>query len=184
MKIKFLLVAFLALVSITGKSQNNSVDATLVKIGGDTLRGKMMVYPTLFSKNQINEISFIKTVQFENNQGDKKIKIKAPDIQSLSFVDFTGEPRRYINNGRLLQRLMYDGKTKWLRRIAQNLYDGSLVYNERFVSETGEVFDVKFDFKKKLKALTQQKPELADEIEKMKLKDDAILNILRKYDSD
>src|SRR5690606_27787096 len=106
------------------------------------------------------------------------------NIGALSFVDFQGQHRTYLNNGNMLLRLMYDGNVKWHRIITQNLYDGSLIYHERFISESGKPLDVVLNMKKKLRELTIAKPELSREIDELQKGEEAILAILKKYDSD
>lgn len=183
MKIKLVLVLFFSLLSTVLFCQKKMVDVLLVNTKGDTIRSKMSIYPNLFSKSQVDERSFFKTVVLLDSLNNSKTKIKAKDISSLTFIDFKDQRRLYLNNGNTLQRFMYDGQVKWYRTITQNLYDGSLMYHERFITESGESLNVTFNLKKRLKELTKSKPELAAEIDQIRVDDEAILAILKKYES-
>ena len=82
---------------------------------------------------------------------------------------------------------MFEGKkTKWVRDILVNAYDGSVSYSDYLVDTNGKEYTFNGLFinpKKRLIEATKSKPELVDIINNTeRFSDENVLNILQKYD--
>lgn len=162
-----------------------SVDATIVEGVNDTVSAKLRVWNLLFTSKTIDERSFNKTLVLldENNKRNKKLK--ARDVQYLRFIDFKNQERVFVNDGKLLKELVYDGRIKWYRTTSSNPFNGSIEHQNYMISESGEQFNFfgLFDNNRNnLKEITRDKPELAEQIDEMKLTIENFENILRMYD--
>ena len=161
------------------------LDATIIKNNNDTINSKIKIFTNIFYKNLINESSFYRTVILVDENGKKIEKIKAIDIKELKFTDLEGQNRIYLNGGKALKQLVYDGKKiKWYRNISQNLYDGSIQYFDYLIDNEGKEYKMGLfnNSKKKLIEATKSNPELENEIENTKMTYENILLILKKYD--
>ena len=161
------------------------LDATIIKNNNDTINYKIKIFTNIFYKNLINESSFYRTVILVDENGKKIEKIKAIDIKELKFTDLEGQNRIYLNGGKALKQLVYDGKKiKWYRNISQNLYDGSIQYFDYLIDNEGKEYKMGLfnNSKKKLIEATKSNPELENEIENTKMTYENILLILKKYD--
>ena len=165
-------------------SQKN-IDAIIIKNNNDTISSKIKIYTNIFYKNIINESSFYKSLILVDENGKKKDKIKASNVKELKFTDLEGKEKTYLNGGKYLKELVYNGKKiKWYRDILQNMYDGSIQYVDYLIDNNGNEYKMGLfnNLKKKLLEATKSKPELATEIENTKLTYENILIILKKYD--
>jgi hypothetical protein len=134
---------------------------------------------------QVDEASFYRVLVLSNENRKIIKKIKAKNVKELKFTDLKGQDRTYVNNGRALKELMYDGKKiKWYRAIYQHIYDGSIQYLDYLVAEDKQEFRMGLfsNYSKKITEATKSKPELANEIKNMKMTEENILYILQKYD--
>ena len=157
------------------------VTASITKMDNDTINSKMKITTNMFSKNFINENSFIRTLYLIDDNGDKTRNISAKDIKDLKFIDLDGKPRTYVNDGKLLRELLFNGKKiKYYRGISQNLYDGSIQSNYYLIDSNGKKYSLR---KKDLIEITKSKPELLSEIEN-RSDVESIINILKKYEED
>jgi len=182
---KILTILFIT-ISIFGFSQKH-VDAVIIKNNNDTINSRMKVSTNIFYKNLIDEKSFYRVLNLLDDNDKKKEKIKATDVKSLQFTDFEGKQRVYINSGKTLGQLMFEGKkTKWVRDILVNAYDGSVSYSDYLVDTNGKEYTFNGLFinpKKRLIEATKSKPELVDIINNTeRFSDENVLNILQKYD--
>lgn len=184
---KVLFVAF-TLFSMTIIAQKPfPIDMQLIKNDGTTINGKMRVFGGLFNRNNIDIRSFLKTVIIVDDNNKKIESVKARDIKELSYTNLQGEPMKFLNNGVLMKLEVYVGsKIKWYKHFRINAYDQSLRSIEVFIDEKGNEYGVGMfnSLKKKLKELTQSKPELASEIENVKYDHDSILHIIKKYEEE
>lgn len=184
---KVLFVAF-TLFSMTIIAQKPfPIDMQLIKNDGTTINGKMRVFGGLFNRNNIDIRSFLKTVIIVDDNNKKIESVKARDIKELSYTNLQGEPMKFLNNGVLMKLEVYVGsKIKWYKHFRINAYDQSLRSIEVFIDEKGNEYEVGMfnSLKKKLKELTQSKPELASEIENVKYDHDSILHIIKKYEEE
>ncbi|RZJ67598.1 MAG: hypothetical protein EOO50_04780 [Flavobacterium sp.] len=158
------------------------VRAEIVTRNKDTLRVKVKVSTSTFIGEVVDERSFHNIIKLTED-GKTVQKIVARDINVMRFYDFMGSLREFINNGDYLAELLYDGKIKWLRHYSTNLS-----MNKEFVdsmtNEKGERISVNYllNVRKSLKTITNSRPELTKMIDEMKITDDNIGKLLRKYD--
>jgi len=182
---KLLSIIFISFSSLAFSQKY--LDAIIVKKNNDTIKSKMRVSTNIFQKDLINEASFYRTIFLVDENGKKKEKIKAVDVNELKFTDFYGNNRTYLNGGRTLKELVYDGKKiKWYRNLSTNLYDGSIQYFDYLIDNNGQEYKMGLfnNSKKKLIEATKSKPELASEIENTKMTYSNMLLIIKKYDED
>lgn len=180
---KILSILFVFIASL-GFSQKH-VNAIIIKTDNDTINSKIKIKTNTFHKNLINETSFYKTLFLVDENGKSKEKIKAKNVKELQFTDLNGESRIYLNNGKALKELLFDGKKiKWFREIYPNSYNSSVQYSDYLIDHNGKEYKLGLfnSAKKKLLEATKSKPEIASEIENSKLNKETILHILKKYD--
>ncbi|WP_035587642.1 hypothetical protein [Elizabethkingia anophelis] len=163
------------------------IDASITKSDNTTINSKIKIYTNIFYTKLINEASFYRALLLVDDNGKKIEKIKAENVKELKFTDLEGKNRIYVNDGKALKEVMYDGtKIKWYRSISQNLYDSSVQYFDYLVDDKGQIYKMGLfnNIKKKLIEATKSKPELAAEIEITKLTNESMFNILQKYDQE
>lgn len=147
------------------------LDATIINSENDTIHSKIKVSGMLFNADNIDIRSFYNSVILVDNNLNVTQKIKSKNLKELIFDDASGNKLTFVNKNGFLDQLLFDGKKiKWFRSFTQNLYDGSLSSSDYMIKENGEV--VKLGGlgsrrKKKLKEITQSKPELAEKIDKL-----------------
>lgn len=182
-----LIIAFVLFSAVAMAQKSFPIDVNIIKNDGTTIDGKMRVYTGLFNKNYIDIRSFLRNVFIVDENNKKLERIKAKDIQELRYTSLQGEPVKFLNNGPLMKLEVYVGsKIKWHRHFTINAYDQSIQGIEVFIDENGKEYQVGLfnSLKKKLKELTQSKPELVPEIEKVKHDHDSILSIIKKYEEE
>ena len=152
------------------------LQAKIVKKDNDTIYTKIQIpfnptNPKLFTFNTLNE----------------KIKINVSDIKELTITDLSSNSQLFIAEGKFLSKIIFKGNIiKWYRTYVRNAYDGSIMENDYMVNENNEKF--KFGLfnnkREKLKEITflHSTPELIKLIENMKMTDENILMILKKYE--
>ena len=99
-------------------SQKKVVDAKIITQDNDTLNVKIrvtvnMIDPTLIYGSSLNEkISIV-------DESGNKSKMEASNVKELSFVDFVGKKRYFLNrseNKKTLQERLFNGDTiEWFR---------------------------------------------------------------------
>ena len=99
-------------------SQKKVVDAKIITQVNDTLNVKIrvtvnMIDPTLIYGSSLNEkISIV-------DESGNKSKMEASNVKELSFVDFVGKKRYFLNrseNKKTLQERLFNGDTiEWFR---------------------------------------------------------------------
>ncbi|MHA7609922.1 hypothetical protein ACV0BM_013825 [Elizabethkingia meningoseptica] len=179
-------IIFFILISTFSFSQKY-IDASITKTDNTVINSKVKVYTNIFYTNLINEASFYRALILVDDNGRKIEKIKAENVKELKFTDFEGKSKTYLNNGKALKELVYDGtKVKWYRAISQNLYDASIQYFDYLVDDKGQIYKMGLfnNIKKKLIEVTKSKPELATEIENTRMTNESMLRILQKYDQE
>ena len=166
-----LIFTFLVLSTLTFAQKKNLIDAVIIKNTNDTINSKILIYSNLFKKDLLDENSFISTTYLVDENGKSKGKIRAKEIKKLYFTDLNGENRIYVNNGKLLKVLFFDGKKiKWYRDLSRNFYDGTISYSDYLVDEKNKIYKIGFlnNIKKNLLEATKSKPELSKDIENYK----------------
>ncbi|MBD3584050.1 hypothetical protein [Flavobacterium selenitireducens] len=162
------------------------VDAKIITLDNDTINSRIKIATNIFDKKLIDEASFFRTLVLIDDNGNKTQKIKAANVRELTFIDFNQKNMLYVNNGKALKKVMYNGtKIKWYWDISQNLYDGSIQYSEYLIDDKGTKYKIGLFKRRKstLLELTKSKPELVSEIENIELTNDNMLLVLKKYET-
>ncbi|WP_031457762.1 hypothetical protein [Flavobacterium chungangense] len=162
------------------------LDANIIKMNNDTINATIEISTNMFNKKLINESSFYRMLILVDKNGEKKEKIKAADVKELKFTDFDQKQQLYVNNGKALKKVVYNGaKIKWYWDISQNLYDGSIQHSEYLVDDKGIKYKMGLFKGKKstLLEITKSKPELVAEIENTVLSNENMIHILEKYEN-
>ena len=178
--------SILFILSFSLSFSQKYIDANIIKMNNDTINSRMKINTNMFNKKLIEESSFYRTLILVDENGEKKEKIKAADIKELRFTDFDQKKQLYVNNGRDLKRVIYNGtKIKWYWDISQNLYDGSIQHSEYLVDDKGIKYKMGLFKGKKstLLEITKSKPELVDEIENTVLSNENMIRILEKFEN-
>lgn len=185
MKKLFTLFTF---ICVLGFAQKSEIDSKIIFKDGRTLNAKIPFRVNLIWTDLIDEttISDKKVSILENG---KKIKYHSSEIQSIEFIDLKNKRRFFVHVDDYRETLMeqvYDGKIKWYRNYYRNGFDGSKQKADVLYKDNNRlVLSILQNNRKKLKALTVDKPELESLIDKInydKLKDEDLLNVLKKYD--
>lgn len=170
---------FLFLISIFSFSQK-FLEARIIKTDNDTINSKMKIETNIFYKNLINEASFYKVVRTLNENNEVVEKIDARDIKELKFTDLEGKVRTFVNDGKFLKELLFDGeKIKFYRGLSQNLYDGAISSNYYLIDLDQKKYGLST---KKILEATKSKPELAQDIKNWDRKINSLNEILKKYE--
>ncbi|GGF24437.1 hypothetical protein GCM10011518_37210 [Flavobacterium limi] len=162
------------------------LDANIIKMNSDTINATIEISTNMFNKKLIDESSFYRMLILVDKNGEKKEKIKAADVKELKFTDFDQKQQLYVNNGKALKKVVYNGaKIKWYWDISQNLYDGSIQHSEYLVDDKGIKYKMGLFKGKKstLLEITKSKPELVAEIENTVLSNENMMHILEKYEN-
>lgn len=162
------------------------VDAKIITLANDTINSRLKIATNIFDRKLIDEASFFRTLVLIDENGKKTQKIKAANVKALSFTDLNNKNVLYVNNGKVLKKVMYNGsKIKWYWDIAQNLYDGSIQYSEYFIDDKGAKHKMGLfkGRKSTLLEITKSKPELASEIESTELTNDNMILLLEKFEN-
>jgi hypothetical protein len=176
---KKIIFFFLSLISIFSFSQK-FLDARIIKTDNDTINSKIRIETNMFYKNMINEASFYKVVRTLNENNEVVEKIDAKDIKELKFTDLEGKVRTFVNDGKFLKELLFDGeKIKLYRGLSQNLYDGASSSNYYLIDSDQKKYGLSG---KKILEATKSKPELAQDIKNWDRKIISLNEILKKYE--
>ncbi|MGL2964393.1 hypothetical protein ACSVH2_11290 [Flavobacterium sp. RSB2_4_14] len=123
-----------------------------------------------------------------DENGKKIEKINASEVKELTFVNFYGKNKIYVNNGKALMELIFNGKKiKWYYKISTNAFDGSTILSDYMVDENGKEYSLWLflkGYKRVLLEVTKSKPELITEIENTVLTFDNVILILKKYEAE
>jgi len=163
------------------------LDARIISQNNDTIYSKIKIRTNMFDKKLIDENSFYRTILLLDENGKKKAKINATEVKELTFVDLNGKNKIYVNNGKALMRVIFNGKKiKLYYEISSNLYDGSISLSEYMIDENGKEYRRQFlsGYKRVLLEVTKSKPELIAEIENTPLTFANVILILEKYENE
>ena len=175
---------------ILGLSQSTVIDSKVTFVDGKKTNAKIRFRISFIYENEIYENSITqKNVVFVNEKG-KKEKHLFNEFKSIEFIDLKGKERifeRPIEKYGLFE-LIYEGKKiKWYRDYNENMYDHSQGSYEIIVKSPNEyVFlDVLTNNRKKLKEIMSDREDLfplIEEINYNRLKDEQLIELLKKYD--
>ena len=180
-------LALLLILFSTHSFSQKYVDGRIITQNNDTLTSKIRVRTNMFNKKLIDENSFYRTITLLDANEKKTGKMSASDVKELRFTDFFGKNKIYVNNGKALMELIYNGKKiKWYYEITTNLYDGAAQLSEYLIDENGKEYRRQFinGYKKVLLEVTKSKPEMISEIENTTLTRDNVILLLQKYESE
>ena len=108
---------FLSLAFSFAFSQK-TIDAKIITFDNDTLRTKVKIATNMFDPTLIYGSSFSPKVKTVNDEG-KKVVMEASQIKELSFTDFNGKNRVFVNNSenkKSLNEHLFNGKIlDWYR---------------------------------------------------------------------
>ena len=158
-------------------------------ISTDTISTKANLYPHVLSKNKFNPLVFENG--FKVGEKRQAVRLWDKDIFYLEFTDRKMNKRVFRQmpelkkNGKLFE-IMLQGDVSWYRRYFSyraDTWDANYEHEDYFVKGDEIVnIPVKGRYKKKLKALLSDKPEIAKEVDRM-VGDRDIREILEKYNS-
>ena len=99
-------------------SQKKVIDAQIITQDNDTLDVKIRVTVNMIDPTLIYGSSFNEKINIVDESG-KKSKMEATNVKELSFVDFGGKKRYFLNrseNKKTLQERLFNGNTiEWFR---------------------------------------------------------------------
>lgn len=193
---KFYLVLLSSLVFSFAFGQK-TVNARIITLDNDTLRTRVKVTTNMFDPTLIYGSSFttkIKTI----TEDDKKVNIEASTVKELSFDDFNGKRRVFVNNSqdkKSLNEHMFNGKVlDWYRGYTAST-GGETGFDFLFNKITNSGIAVGYFTgipKKKLKEFLGDEPEMENFIEETKSSslrnaensiDNVMESIIKKYES-
>lgn len=181
-------LAFFILLSVIGLVNAQYTDIKYVPIiATDTIHTKAQLYPNILSKNKFNPTIFENG--FKVGERRQEIKLFGKDIFYLEFIDKKMNKRvfkqvpKLRKNGKLFEEMM-NGNVSWYRRYfsyKSDAMDSNYSHEDFFVKNSEIVhIPVKGKYKKKLKKLLEDKPEISKEVDKI-VGDIDIREILEKY---
>lgn len=161
--------------------EKKQVRAEIITINGDTIKTHIKVTTNMFNAKLINELCIIETIKSISN--DIIIKYNSKDITSLRFMDFKDVERLFVSNGKQMVELLFDGKIRWFRLFYQDSSGAVSAFDYMINADLKKnanlgLFNSKV---KKIKELTVNRPDLIPLIENMKMDDENILILLKKY---
>lgn len=156
-------------------------------ISTDTIVAKANLYTKLLSKGKFNPLIFEQGVKIGERRNT--ITLRDKDIFFIEFIDKNNDKRTFkqipeLKLGGKLLEVMSVGKISWYRNYfsyKSDAWDQSYAYDDYFVKEKEIIkIPVKGKYKRKLKSLVKEKPELVNEVNKI-VNDRDILEIIEKY---
>lgn len=178
----------LILLNIIGWAKAQLTDIRYIPtISTDTITTRAKLYTSLLSSNKFNPIIFEQGVKVGERRQTTTLRDK--DIFYIEFTDKSMNKRVFkqipeLNLGGKLFEVMAMGKISWYRRYFSykaDAWDQNIAYDDYFVKEK-EIVKVSITgkYKRKLKTLVAEKPELVKEVERI-ITDSDIKEILEKY---
>ena len=179
-------------------SGQKTVDAKLITKENDTISAKVRVTRNLIDPTLLYGSSFNKRVWILDDQG-KTNKMPTENYKELSFVDYDGRTRRFINNsvsGKSFNELLFEGNNiQWFRAYESTMNGGENSSDFLFNKTTKKGIDVGYFVgipRKKLKEFFADKPEIFSLIDEIKCSglrqaensiDYCMNTILQKYEA-
>lgn len=181
-------ISILVLVSLMNWANAQLTDIKYIpSISTDTITTKAKLYNNLLSKGKFNPVIFSQGVKVGERR--KEITLQEKDFFYIEFTDKSGEKRVFkqipeLNLGGKLLEVMTVGKISWYRNYFSykaDAWDQNTAYDDYFIKGKEIVkVPVKGKYKKKLKNLVSEKPELVLEVRRI-ISDIDIKEILEKY---
>lgn len=156
-------------------------------ISTDTISTQARLYKSLLSSNKFNPVIFEQGIKI----GERKqsITLRDKDIFYIEFIDKSMNKRVFkqvpeLKLGGKLFEVMSIGKISWYRKYfnyKEDAWDQTIAYDDYFIKDKEIVkVPVKGKYKKKLKKLLEDKPELLIEIDSF-INSQDIKEIIEKY---
>jgi hypothetical protein len=180
-------ITILLIIFSTFCYSQKSLDAQIITFNNDTINSRIRIQTNLFNKKLIDENSFYRRITIVDDTEAKISNIDASEVKELKFMDLNGTNKTYVNNGKLLMELIYNGKRiKWYYEIRSNAYDGSISLSEYLIDENGKEYRLQFirGFKRVLLEVIKSKPELVAEIKNTKITKDIMIAYLERYENE
>lgn len=181
-------LAVFILLSFIGLAKAQLVDIKYIPtISTDTIAAKAQLYPHLLSKDKFNPMVFENGLKVGERR--QAVTLRSKDIFYIEFVDKKSNRRVFqqvpeLGKAGKLFEVMLKGKISWYRRYfsyKSDAWDSSYAHEDFFVKDKEILkIPVKGRYKKKLKNLIADKPEIAKEVDHM-VNDIDIKEILEKY---
>lgn len=190
---KYLVLIF-SLFYVYSFSQK-TVEATVIKVDKDTLKVNAKITTNMFDPALIQGSSFNKKLTIVNKEGPNT-KMETSDVEKLTFKDFTGKERVFINNSedrKSLSEVLFDGKNIQMFRAYQSggMRGGEsatdFIFNKTAKKGIGLSYFTGLP-KKKLKEFFNDEPAMIAVIEESKgssFTDEitaTMISILKKYE--
>ena len=181
-------LAYFILFSIIGLAKAQLVDIKYIpSISTDTISTKAQLYPHILSRDKFNPMVFENGLKVGERR--QSVTLRSKDIFHIEFIDKKMNKRVFRQipelkkTGKLFE-VMLKGDISWYRRYFSykaDAWDSSYAHEDFFV-KGNEIINipVKGRYKKKLKKLVADKPEIAAEIDHI-VNDVDIKEILQKY---
>lgn len=156
-------------------------------ISTDTLTAKAQLYPNLLSKGKFTPTVLEQGIKVGERR--QEVRMWDKDFSYLGFTDKKGDKRVFqqipkLDRPRKLFEVMETGKISWYRRYfyyKADAWDSNYTHEDFFVKGDQIInIPVKGRYKKKLRELIADKPEIAREVNRI-VSDIDIKEILRKY---
>lgn len=181
-------IAIFTLLTIMGWANAQHTEIKYIPtISTDTITTKARLYPNILSRNKFNPMVFENGLKVGERR--QEVTLRSKDIFYIEFVDKDMNTRVFrqvpeLNLAGKLFEVMATGKVSWYRTYfsyKSDAWDSSYAYDDYFI-KYGKItkVPVKGKYKKKLRALLAEKPELVIEVDRI-INDTDIKEILEKY---
>lgn len=149
---------------------------------GATLWTYIKASISIIEPERLNELSIDQKVTAIN--GKEKTRYDAADIKRIAFIDFRYNERIFVGFSNSLHELLFDGKIKWYRIYSQgsNYKIDHVDYMYNTELEESFFLGVFNNRRKKLKEMTVLQPDLVPYIEEMRIEDQTLSFLVRKYE--
>lgn len=184
-------LSFIILLAFNHLANAQLVDIKYIPtISTDTISTKAQLYTNLLSKDKFNPMVFENGVKVGERR--QSVTLRSKDFFYIEFIDKKNNRRVFqqvpeLGKAGKLFEVMLRGKISWYRRYFNykaDAWDQNIAFDDYFVKGKEVVkIPVKGKYKRKLKSLVSDKPELAQEVERM-INDTDIREILEKYNKD
>ncbi len=145
----------------------------------------MIVARNFFDKKFIYPSSFNYKVKFFHKDGTKQ-RIKARDIEKLTFIDLKGDKRVFVENADFknhIIEIVYLNKIQWYKHY----YNAN--YSENTVNELFDLNGKRYSLglfnsaRKQIKKMTNYDPDVVKFLDDNKINDQNILKVIKLYET-
>lgn len=181
------LAVFILLNAMSWVNAQTTEIKYIPSIATDTITTQAKLYTSLLSNKKFNPMVLEQGIKVGERR--KEITLKDKDIFYLEFVDKDGKKRVFqqiptLGLGSKLVEVMALGNISWYRNYFSyktDAWDSSYAHDDYFVKGNNiSKVPVKGKYKKKLRELFADQPEIAQE-SKFIVNDDDILELIQKY---